>query len=430
MKNKYGTLIEYDEKESNYYAAVSLVLYALVSLYSFLMNELGIFLIDKNLYRASVCSGLILSCLPMVVLMFAKCGAEKWFKHLIMICAFANALQSTALLSFYAAIETMLPLFVSLVYFDKKMQLRGAVLSIISALLFAVMCVPLGTVSLEFWENILYANNPADIAQGAQLFLMSAASDTPISDNLSSFLILYYGIPQGLLILSFAVIAAAVVLLRKRKRDMQIKQIEKVQDHVLYAMSDIVENRDAFTGGHVKRATDVVGILINNLEEVEEDRNPLYRDYVVKAAVTHDLGKIAVDDDVLRSTENLDEKDFEQIRMHPIKSAEIIRQVLGPIENKEFMQVAENLAKYHHEWYDGTGYPEGLKGDAIPLEARIMAIADAYDALVSQRSYREALSHDDAYDTIMKSMGSQFDPGLKAMFDRSFAQLVIYYTSK
>jgi len=124
------------------------------------------------------------------------------------------------------------------------------------------------------------------------------------------------------------------------------------------------------------------------------------------------------------------DEEFEIIKTHAQKSSDIIDQVLFDIESKEFLTIAENIARYHHEWFDGSGYPCKLKGAEIPFEARIMAIADVFDALVSERCYKQPMSYEEAYSIIRDSMGTHFDPNLFDTFDKCFPKLVEYYKSE
>jgi putative two-component system response regulator len=141
----------------------------------------------------------------------------------------------------------------------------------------------------------------------------------------------------------------------------------------------------------------------------------------------HDLGKVGVDDKVLRKPGRLTPEEFAIMQTHVIKSANLVDNILQGVEEEHFIQVARNVAKYHHEKWNGKGYPENLEGEAIPLEARIMAIADVYDALVSKRCYKESMSFEEAEKVMLESMGSHFDPNLKQVFVLSKQRLEEYY---
>lgn len=142
----------------------------------------------------------------------------------------------------------------------------------------------------------------------------------------------------------------------------------------------------------------------------------------------HDLGKISVDDAILRKPGRFTPEEFEEMKTHAAEGARIVREILADTDDLEFRQIAENVAHYHHERVDGSGYPDGLKGDEIPLEARIMAIADVYDALVSERVYKESYSFEEVDLIILEGMGTQFDSRLREHYTTARPKLEAYYT--
>lgn len=208
------------------------------------------------------------------------------------------------------------------------------------------------------------------------------------------------------------------------------EHISNIQSQVLVGMADMVENRDDSTGGHIKRTSDVIHILI----EVIEENNLLNLDKqfckdLIKAAPMHDLGKIGIDDKILRKPGRLTEEEFVIMQTHTIKSAALVESILKGVEEDHFVKIAMNVARHHHEKWNGCGYPDRLRGEEIPLEARIMAIADVYDALVSKRCYKEAMSFEKAFAVMQESMGTHFDPKLEQVFLLSRERLEEYYRS-
>ena len=208
----------------------------------------------------------------------------------------------------------------------------------------------------------------------------------------------------------------------------KMQHIQSIQSQILSGMASIVENRDDNTGGHVKRTSDVIRILIDVIKDSKIlDLSDQFCEDLIKAAPMHDLGKVGVDDKVLRKPGRLTEEEFAIMQTHVIKSANLVDNILQGVEEEHFIRVARNVAKYHHEKWNGRGYPENLKEEQIPLEARIMAIADVYDALVSKRCYKESMSFEEAESVMLESMGSHFDPGLKQVFVLSKSRLEEYY---
>ena len=203
-----------------------------------------------------------------------------------------------------------------------------------------------------------------------------------------------------------------------------------MHDNLIMSMAMLVESRDNSTGGHIKRTSEGVRILIDEISKVGAGRLPEeFCSDVIKAAPMHDLGKIAVDDRVLRKPGKFEPEEYEIMKTHAAEGARVIHEILANTDDVSFKTVAENVAHYHHERWDGSGYPEGLSGEQIPLEARIMAIADVYDALVSKRVYKEAFDFERADRIIMEGMGTQFDPRLQLAYEKAKPRLEEYYSS-
>ena len=214
----------------------------------------------------------------------------------------------------------------------------------------------------------------------------------------------------------------------RREVEEKTRHIVKMHDNLIISLAMMVESRDNSTGGHIKRTSEGVRILIDEIvkEEILQLSEEFCRD-VIKSAPMHDLGKIAVDDSVLRKPGRFTDEEYEKMKHHAEEGARVIHEILLHTDDEVFKTIAENVAHYHHERWDGSGYPEGLSGEQIPLEARIMAVADVYDALVSKRVYKEAFGFEKADKIIMEGMGSQFDPALKTAYVNARPKLENYY---
>ena len=206
------------------------------------------------------------------------------------------------------------------------------------------------------------------------------------------------------------------------------RHIHAIQEQMIVGMAKMVESRDSNTGGHIMRTSGVVAIFA---EELQKDkgfgRTREFYDALIAAAPMHDLGKIAIDDKILRKPGSFTPEEFEVMKTHAEKGAAIVENLLSEIESPFFVEIAKNVACFHHERFDGSGYPYGLFGANIPFEARVMAVADVYDALVSKRCYKEQMSFEEAYNLIMNSMGTHFDPRLRDCFVACREKLEHYY---
>ena len=188
---------------------------------------------------------------------------------------------------------------------------------------------------------------------------------------------------------------------------------------MLSAVTDLVEFRDNVTGGHIVRTQQYLKLLVNKMLEKE-----LYLDeagawdltYLLPSAQLHDVGKIAISDAILNKAGKLSPEEFEIMKTHVKVGVRIIKKIEDVTEEHSFLKYAGLIAGGHHEKWDGSGYPMGLKGMDIPLEGRLMAIADVYDALVSIRPYKRPFSSAEAQKIIEEGSGTHFDPTLVKIF--------------
>ncbi len=194
---------------------------------------------------------------------------------------------------------------------------------------------------------------------------------------------------------------------------------EKYQSALYNGFADLVDSRDEETGDHLKNATKYFNILLQEAiandyyREIlsEEDVNDLLR-----SATLHDIGKIGINDGVLRKPSSLDRDEYEYMKTHTTLGMKAFDKVIKETGGNRWLYLAKDIAYCHHERWDGTGYPNGLRGEEIPIFARIMTVADVYDALTSERCYKEALPHQQAMEIIIEGKGSLFDPRLVDLF--------------
>lgn len=189
----------------------------------------------------------------------------------------------------------------------------------------------------------------------------------------------------------------------KEQNDELIKKqdaLEAMFVQTVTALSEAVDAKDRYTSGHSKRVAEYSCMLAKRMGMSEEEQEEIYR-----AGILHDIGKIRIPVEIINKAGKLTDEEYNIIKIHPVTGYNILRGIAG----NNLIAIA---AKYHHERYDGRGYPNGLAGDTIPLAARILAVADTYDAMTSNRSYRKALPQDVVRSEILKGKGTQFDPDI------------------
>ncbi|MBQ8306821.1 MAG: HD domain-containing protein [Blautia sp.] len=198
-------------------------------------------------------------------------------------------------------------------------------------------------------------------------------------------------------------------------------EIARLQNGLIMVLADLVESRDKCTGDHVKNTAAYAGIIIEEMRKEGIYEDQLTDDFVydvINSAPLHDVGKIHVPDALLNKPGRLTDEEFARMKEHTTAGSEILEKAIDMVSESEsgYLKEARNLAEYHHEKWDGSGYPCGLKGEEIPLSARIMAVADVFDALVSRRSYKEGFPFEQAMEIIREGSGSHFDPKVAEAF--------------
>lgn len=199
------------------------------------------------------------------------------------------------------------------------------------------------------------------------------------------------------------------------------KTKDKMQNGIIITMAEMVENRDSDTGAHIKKTAAYVRIILESLRRKGYYTEKLTDKYIAEvemSAPLHDIGKINISDVILNKHGKLTDEEYAIMKTHTTAGKEILDDAISTIEGESYLKEARNMAAYHHEKWDGTGYPEGLHGQVIPLSARVMAVADVFDALVSPRVYKEAFPLERALEIIKDGSGKHFDPKcVEAFFD-------------
>lgn len=249
---------------------------------------------------------------------------------------------------------------------------------------------------------------------------MAAAYGEEIADQFAANLCLMGSIA---LVLTITII---VLVMQGNKRSHYHEQVSTMQVNIIMTMADIVESRDENTGGHIRRTAKYVEITAKALKRKGAFPNILtdrYLSDMIIAAPLHDIGKVHISDIILNKPGKLTNEEFAVMKSHAAAGRDLLRQAKQQLGESSYLNIAEDMAAYHHEWWNGNGYPDGISGEDIPLCARIMAVADVFDALVSKRCYKKAMPLEKAYAIIREESGTHFDPAVVEAFFASTQEI-------
>lgn len=211
-----------------------------------------------------------------------------------------------------------------------------------------------------------------------------------------------------------------------------VEKLTRSLDAMIIGLANLIDRRDGNTGGHIRRSSSYIRMLTKKLFDSEnrpEGFSHAYADTIMRAAPLFDIGKITVPESILQKPGKLTSEEFEKIKAHTTAGSDIIRESLTDFADKSFVEIAANMAAFHHERWDGSGYPKGLKGEEIPLCARIAAVADVFDALVSKSYYKSSLSFEDAVGELLRESG-KYDPVVLDLFVNSKDELMSILSSE
>lgn len=270
------------------------------------------------------------------------------------------------------------------------------------------------TRSLSVWEELLLW------AVGLWLFIYGLSFEFMFPD-ISNGTKVYLDISNF-----FTAFAIVLLVVDSNYRNYYYTTNMKLQKSLITTMADLVENRDENTGGHIQRTAKYVEIIAKRLQSENKFTNILTDKYIenmVVAAPLHDVGKIHIPDAVLNKPGKLDDNEFTMMKSHAAAGGKIIDRVEESVGDIEYLRIAKEMAEYHHERMDGKGYPHGISGEEIPLCARILAVADVFDALASKRCYKEPMPLDKAFAIIKEETGPHFDVHVAQAFLDSRAEI-------
>ena len=225
--------------------------------------------------------------------------------------------------------------------------------------------------------------------------------------------------PVATLLLVFPLLTSLRFLQADREVRERTRKLALTQDAIIQSLAALAETRHHETGGHIQRTRHYLRALARHLQN-----HPRFRHYLGDATVDllfrlaplHDIGKVGVRDEILLKPEQLTPEEYDEMKRHTLYGSETIRMAKSLLGDDPFLHIADEIALTHHEKWDGTGYPRGLKGEEIPIPGRLMAVADAYDAIISTRRYKPSLSHEEAVRSMSEKRGTFFDPDVLDAF--------------
>ena len=240
-------------------------------------------------------------------------------------------------------------------------------------------------------------------------------------------------LPLMVLVCNFSLITFIKFCREEQRVRERTRELAMVQEATIESMSSLTETRDPETGGHIKRTQNYIRLLAEHLK-YQPKFSPVLDDETIdllcKSAPLHDIGKVGVSDRILLKPAKLTDEEFEEMKQHTVYGRDAILVAERKLGNISFLRFAREIAYTHHERWDGSGYPEGLRGDQIPVAGRLMALADTYDAITSERVYKSPLSHEKAVKIIVEEKGAQFDPAVVDAFlqvEEDFRQTSLRY---
>ena len=390
MSNKtFSKVIQKNEQDANKaVATVMTVTFAFFTLI-YILNLVGVFVIDMLPMSVAYFAGSVLLLLPRVINKVVGTASGK-LKYIYVTLAALFLLTITSVLTYHVVVVYTYPIIIAGMYFSKRVTRFSAVITAVVTVLGQLMGFALGRPDDNF-------------------------------NDLSS-LIMYSILPRLLVLLCLAALlehltARTSALLKEDAENYEQQALYST--NMIYGFATLVENRDENTGGHIRRTSIYSERLAARLREKGVYSDIITEDFINNLAMVaplHDVGKIAIPDSVLCKPGKLTDEEFDIMKSHSAKGGEIIKDTFSSISDEDYGTMAYEVARYHHEKWNGRGYPEGLSGENIPLAARIMAVADVFDAVSEKRCYRDAMPLDKCFGIIAEGSGRDFDPAVAETF--------------
>lgn len=385
-----NNILKENEKQANRIVAKVMGTTFLIFTLIYMLNIWDVFDIRDTIMNIAYIGSSCLLLFPAILTYVLK--IEKFYvKYMNVICATLFVTLLSVTLTYHVVVIYVYPIAIASLYFSKRLNIVATSLTVVG--------VSVGQI-LAFYMDTLQDDN---------------------------FTVLYDTILWGIIPRAMVLIAVAIIFTMLCSRTVSllsnfseaVVELSHYHEEMIMGFATLVENKDGSTGGHVKRTTTYVKLLAEELKERGYEKETLTKEYIenlIMAAPMHDIGKIAIPDSILQKPGKLTQEEFEQMKSHADRGGEIVKETFGHLGNEPYTQMAYEVARYHHEKWNGKGYPEGRKRHDIPLCARIMAIADVFDAVSEKRCYRDALPLDECFEIILEGSGQAFDPMLVEVF--------------
>ena len=412
------------ERNANAFNLKCLAVLCFLAVVTEVLNEIGIFNVPLYIMRPVSLFSFALLVTPILIYIISDRILKKKdsvlqrpsFKFIIIIFSFLGMALLNVTLSFHAVVLLpVLPLIAA--------QYRENKIVFICTIIATVLMVPIGVYGAFFFgamDRNLMKGLIADAESATFENRLAIATPERMMD-----LFIHYVIPRIFGVVSVVMLTSGIIKRNGRMLEEQavlsdelqddIERINQMQSHVIDSLANLIETRDEGTGEHVARTKEYVKMLACEMKKDEKYKDILTDEYIEMiygAAPLHDIGKIAVSDNILLKPGKLTDEEFNEMKKHTLKGGNMVSTTFAALNDIKFLKVAEEIAVSHHEKWDGTGYPQGLSGENIPLSARIMAVADVFDALTSVRVYKRAIAPEKALDIMMAESGAHFDPSI------------------
>ena len=413
-----------NDSDANKFNIRCLAVLSALSVISELLNELGVFKVDRRAMIPAMALTFALFFAPVAIYLIhdrvRKKGTPvvetKWFRRLIIIFAFAGITLVAIAMSFHSAVLSVAPILIAAQYRFRKREFALVLAA-------AVLLVPIGIYGSFFFgtpDRNLFKGLITD--EEALVF----ANRVALATSKRMFeLFIHYVLPRMFCVIMIAILAYGIARRNEAMLDRQIELAKKISDemdarheaqnHVIEMLADLIESRDADTGTHIlhtKKYVEMIALAMRNDDKYRDIMTETEIERLKNAAPLHDIGKIVIPDTILLKPGKLTAEEFEKMKTHTSAGETLIKKFFSDMDDADFLKTAEQIAVAHHEKWDGSGYPTGLAGEDIPLSARIMAVADVYDALVSVRVYKASLDPEKALEVIFSESGTHFDPDI------------------